>query len=116
MYRERKRKIIEQIITIYVTGQLPVDIEVRMQSWLIDDTHTQEKKSVLWDIWNMLYPDPVQNAEGILRSIKLKLGLITPERQLLRNKEQLQLGPYNNSSALQNGVIASGGALQLINK
>ena len=80
---KEQKEIIEQIISVYMTEQLPEETEALVQSWLINDKYEQEKNLALLNVWDTIEAEPVHDADEVLCAIKLELGLIGRKKRSL---------------------------------
>lgn len=73
--RDRREKIINELIKNYACYSVSKSAQEQVQKWLISNSYTQEKEKALWNLWNEIEPEYIGNAEESLCDIKRTLGI-----------------------------------------
>lgn len=80
-----KNNYISKVINRYFKEQHNKETELKVQKWLLDDEHKEEKKSALFDVWKGINNKPNADIYRSLSQVQQKLGMKRTSRRLWHN-------------------------------
>lgn len=86
-----KKNYISEVISHFLKGNYNEETERKIQHWMIDEGHAEEKESSLQDYWDSLQIESDQQAYQSLNEVKSKLGMNIPADRKLKRRQFLRV-------------------------
>ena len=80
---------ISKLIRQYLDRRHPPEIEAKIQQWLVDDEHTEEKDSTLHGYWDEITASRTTKTHEALAKVKQCLGMDEPHRKIIPMRRKL---------------------------
>lgn len=80
-----KTNYISRVISRYFKERHNVDTELKVQQWLLEDKHSEQKEEALGDVWQSIDGKPNAGVYSSLSKVQQKLGMIKSRKLLWHN-------------------------------
>lgn len=78
---------ISRVFRQFLGNPYPKDTEQRVQQWIVDEQHAEEKEAFLYDYWQTLSPEAENTLQASLQAVRMKAGIpAQPKRFLMRRR------------------------------